>query len=106
MYVAKIYLYNLLSIVHNKVKVHASIIRRDVYAFTTGVCYTSDTPFSITGTHVGVVAPVCKVHACVMLPLVGTVRKNDKGAGSPCLQKTVLSTQNTPVHILLYKDLF
>ena len=39
----------------------------------TRMCYTRDTSFSIADTHVGVVAPVCKVHAFVTLPLVGTV---------------------------------
>ena len=34
---------------------------------------TCHTPFSIAGMCVGVAAPVCKVHVCVMLPLVGTV---------------------------------
>ena len=43
---------------------------------TARVCYTRNTPFSITGTHVGVAAPTCKVHACVTLPLVGTVHAN------------------------------
>ena len=73
MYIAKIYLYNLLSTVHNKVKVHVSINRQDVFAFTACVRNTCNTPFSIAGTCVGMVAPACKVHTCVTLPLVGTV---------------------------------
>ena len=46
-----------------------------MYAFTTRVCYTRDMPTSIAGMRVRVVAPAFKVHACVTLPLVGTVHK-------------------------------
>ena len=73
MYVVKIYLHSLLSIVHNKVKVHASINRQDVYAFTARVRYTCNTPFFIADMRVGMVAPTCKLHACVTLPLAGTI---------------------------------
>ena len=35
--------------------------------------YCRHAPFSIVSTRAGVATPACKMYACVMLPLVGTI---------------------------------